>query len=215
MALAWIMWGTADDVRRHYLNWRAENWQWRGNENGFDLHQLTPQHSSFWYLQIDEVEQKGASNSPRLSATEARDQLWVKLRSGQVTMTALDQDGQAGKVPNDKFDHLEVAEVEGQDVLRIGDAVFYRAPRLVSADVRSLWPAAAADPESLCRAWLEEEMRKSPHQRPKTRDDFRTDALKKFDGLSKRGFGNVWRTAIAATGAEWNRPGRPTKKSSH
>jgi hypothetical protein len=73
----------------------------------------------------------------------------------------------------------------------------------------------SAEPESLCRAWLEEEMRKSPHRSPKPRDHFLTEALQKFPGLSKRGFGKAWNAANTATGAKWKRAGRPSKKSSH
>jgi hypothetical protein len=71
-----------------------------------------------------------------------------------------------------------------------------------------------SDPESLCR-WLEGEMRKSTHRRPKPREDFKIEALKMFPGLSARAFDRAWKAAIKASAAEWSRPGRPRKKSSH
>jgi hypothetical protein len=56
---------------------------------------------------------------------------------------------------------------------------------------------------------LIDEMKASPAVCPKSKSKFRTEA--KSCGVSGRGFERAWRTAIEATGATWDRPGRPKK----
>ena len=54
MALAWIMWRTVDDVRRHWDEWRDEAKQWQLNgDRGHSLRSM--QRSSFSELRQDEL----------------------------------------------------------------------------------------------------------------------------------------------------------------
>jgi hypothetical protein len=60
-----------------------------------------------------------------------------------------------------------------------------------------------------CRTWLEREMRISP-QRVQPKRHWRTLAKQKF-GVSGRSFERAWAEALRNTGAQWNRPGAPSK----
>jgi hypothetical protein len=65
-----------------------------------------------------------------------------------------------------------------------------------------------AGAESRCRAWLVEEMRKSPSPR-KAKAEYLAEGKGMFLGLSRRGFDRAWAWAVSATGAtEWTAPGR-------
>jgi hypothetical protein len=101
----------------------------------------------------------------------------------------------------------------------------YRWQRLMveKERVRSRWPfdsqaekqsatPAIVSAENACRKWLESQMRVSPKKRPKPRGDFFTEAAKKFDGLSERGFVRAWDRAMQSSGAAWSRAGRPKKE---
>lgn len=73
--------------------------------------------------------------------------------------------------------------------------------------------ASRADAENKCRNWLEIHMKKSPNKPQGVRTNYLTEALKKFDGLSKEAFGRAWTQAITATCAHgWSKPG-PRSKS--
>ena len=88
MVLAWIMWRNADDVRRHWIEWRANFSEWRsfkrsskGKRYSHQLELIVPRISSFWFLQNDELIQRDERNAPRHSAEEARQLLWRALRA--------------------------------------------------------------------------------------------------------------------------------------
>ena len=65
--------------------------------------------------------------------------------------------------------------------------------------------------ETNCRAWLEGLMRDGPKEKAKA--GYRTEALKRFKGLSGRSFVRAWRQAIANTeNVEWSAPGSKSKQ---
>jgi hypothetical protein len=68
-----------------------------------------------------------------------------------------------------------------------------------------------AKAESQCRAWLIEQMRASPHERPMAKEGHLRAAVDKYPGLSERGFERAWARAIEETEARWNLAGRPKK----
>ena len=62
-----------------------------------------------------------------------------------------------------------------------------------------------------CRGWLEGLMRNGPKE--KAKEEYRTEALNRFSGLSIRSFESAWKQAITNTGkVEWSRPGRRSKR---
>jgi hypothetical protein len=69
---------------------------------------------------------------------------------------------------------------------------------------------AAADLEGRCRAWLVDEMRKSPEPTDKRKVDWLSEAKRLFPGLSGNAFRDrVWPAAIRATDSKWGKAGRP------
>lgn len=68
-------------------------------------------------------------------------------------------------------------------------------------------------PESKCRIWLRDEMRKSLHDKQKPKAKWRSEGRAKFDGLSGRGFDSAWDTAISITGSTWDEAGAPRKSA--
>jgi hypothetical protein len=90
-----------------------------------------------------------------------------------------------------------------------------QAPR---EDVLERWPDPANPPravqpttaaaENQCRRWLVAMMRENP-DRPTPKAAVREEALLKFRGLGKRGFGRAWDAAIREANApKWRVPGR-------
>ena len=68
--------------------------------------------------------------------------------------------------------------------------------------------------ERNCTRWLVDQMKKSPHQRPKSKAAYFNEA-QKMHPVSKRGFDRAWNAATAEAGSSsWSRAGRP-RKSPH
>ena len=78
--------------------------------------------------------------------------------------------------------------------------------KLLSSRQRSK-PAPAAQK---CADWLEQKMRASPEHRPQPKPAYCREAVENF-GVSVRQFCAIWKSAIAKTGARWDRRGRPSK----
>jgi hypothetical protein len=66
-------------------------------------------------------------------------------------------------------------------------------------------PAPAA---KACADWLEQKMLASPEHKPQSKPAYCREAIGNF-GVSGRQFNAIWKSAIAETGARWDRPGRP------
>src|SRR3954451_8338587 len=62
-----------------------------------------------------------------------------------------------------------------------------------------------------CADWLEAKMRASPEHKPKSKPAFCREAVDNF-GVSVRQFNAIWKSAIATTGARWDRRGRPSHR---
>ena len=70
-------------------------------------------------------------------------------------------------------------------------------------------PAPAAQK---CADWLEAKMRASPEHKPQPKPAYCREAVENF-GVSVRQFNAIWKSAIAKTGAGWDRRGRPTTRN--
>jgi hypothetical protein len=89
---------------------------------------------------------------------------------------------------------------EGKRVLILeAELSDWRAARKLSKPA----PAAKA-----CADWLEQKMLANPQVKDQSRAEYRREAIDNF-GVSGRQFDAIWKSAIAKTGARWDRPGRP------
>ena len=64
--------------------------------------------------------------------------------------------------------------------------------------------------EKSARAWLEAQMRARPDRNPQPKHDWCREAQNKF-GVSARAFDRLWSQALAITGAQWGKSGRPRR----
>jgi hypothetical protein len=80
--------------------------------------------------------------------------------------------------------------------------------KLLSRRQRSK-PAPAAQK---CADWLEQKMRASPERKPQSKPAYCREAVQNF-GVSVRQFSAIWKSAIAKTGARWDRRGRPSTRN--
>src|SRR5262249_3951437 len=65
-----------------------------------------------------------------------------------------------------------------------------------------------------CCEWLLQQIRESPKAKPKSRDAFWEEAEAKFPSLTRNQYLEVWRRAIAESGARaWSQSGRPRLKN--
>jgi hypothetical protein len=216
MVLAWIMWRTADDVRRHWDKWRDEAEQWQLNgDRGHSLRAM--ERSSFSELRNDQLYEAAKGNLPRISAEQAKFELWQFLQLGKLTAYAINPSiGKRVPIKKHEFFDLRIVSEGGEDRLEPGG---YQQPLLEREEVLRLWRkpsarnACLASAERKCREWLEAEMRGSLDQPLGSTKKYETRALAKFPGLSKEGFGRAWTAAIKAIGAHaWSMPG-PRPKS--
>jgi hypothetical protein len=233
-AIGWIAWRTPETVREHADRYREEHLEWRHTREGAVLSSFSQKRSTYRFLQTVRLQD---DKPPSVAVEDAMREFWNALLKGDLVANALDvETGKRRRIERMEFQDLKLGDYEhvrddGAGPVTLNERLLgpvYWDPRVESVEVRELWPAPAsptidtsgfgtldkssAKAESDCRRWLEGEMRKSPHQRPKGRRDFRAEALSKFAGLSGRAFDRAWEKAIEATGAkDWARVGRPKK----
>ena len=214
MALAWIMWGSLDDVRRHWEKWREQVKDWyRSREHGdLSIHSLKP--TSFDELRHDALMQE-KDNRPRISIDQARQRLWQALQNEKLKAFAIDQsNNKRVRIEGHEFVDLQLVTKADVDCLDPGP---YRKPSLSRAEVMRLWrkrpsrSASLISADDKCYRWLVLEMKKSPNRKPASRTELKKMALAEIKGLSGEGFDRAWKRALTETGASWNRPGRPPK----
>ncbi len=158
----------------------------------------------------------------RLAEGATREDIHRELQTGMVVVVAISATGAAKEIAPERWrgqgrsmllwfardghghePNLYVLEASGAKSRPADDA----RDGAAFANVRQ-----TAKAESDCRHWLVEQMRKSPHSRPKPRAQFERDALMSFPGLSRRAFERGWDSAVAETLAfTWKKPGRPRK----
>ena len=109
MALAWIMWQTPDDVRRHWDKWRAAARVWQPNGKGHSLLELKPT-TTFFELRDDAMIQESRGNAPRVSAEDARSRLWRALQSCEVKAFGVNAAGNRVPIEPHEFVDLQLGE---------------------------------------------------------------------------------------------------------
>lgn len=70
--------------------------------------------------------------------------------------------------------------------------------------------ASRAQIEIECRQWLVDQVAQSPDRRSRNRNDFKSEAMGKFPGLSGAAFGRLW-GEVTRTNPAWRQAGRPKK----
>jgi hypothetical protein len=213
MALAWIMWGEPEDVRRHWKAWR---------EDGVG-EPLAP--TNLFFLENDDLIQTDAGNPPRVRFAVARSELLRALQEGAITVSGISEEsGKRAEVPLLMLADLVLEDDNGDDVLNcyvnLSARRAFSAIRLPRKFVQARWPRpkksaalkSRANAERECQRWLEDEMRKSPDQRLQTFSAFMSDAMGRFNGLSQRAFRRAWDNAIVqASASAWQKAGAPRK----
>ena len=145
---------------------------------------------------------------------EAAESIRHELQAGNIRVAALSTDGKTLR-------HLDPSRWRGAD----SAGLFWlahdgrgSAPNLYVIDVPTQAQTGTGAARQTakaggdCQRWLADEMRKSPHKRPRQREDFYREAVERFSGLGKRAFDRAWSAAIADTGAHpWSASGRPRK----
>lgn len=106
--------------------------------------------------------------------------------------------------------------IQVDDIGTLGEnGARYHQVRVLVSEVLDLWPRPASSnkAERDCEKWLFDQMIASPLERPKSKLEFKEEALKRFPGLSGRGFDDrVWGRAIEASRAfKWSDPGAPRR----
>lgn len=141
MALAWIMWRTPDDVRRHWGKWRAASRQWMHNGRGYSQQPLEP--ASFFELRHDAlITEKNRGNAPRVSAEDAKSELWRALEAGDLAATGIDaRTRERVEIPACEFIDLDLHEDEDGLFLRAVELAIYLEARLSSEFGLLRWPS--------------------------------------------------------------------------
>jgi hypothetical protein len=77
-------------------------------------------------------------------------------------------------------------------------------------------PSASAKAKLECKRWLMEQMRQSPLERTKPKNEYKKEAIKRFSKLTERQFVAAWGDAIEESCTpNWGKAGRPKRKSNH
>jgi hypothetical protein len=105
--------------------------------------------------------------------------------------------------------------IQVDDIGTLGeDGARYRQVRVLASEVLRWWPRLESSnkAENDCEKWLFEQMAASPLRRLKSKAELQEEALKRFPGLSERGFIRARDRAIEKSGAlEWTKAGAPKK----
>jgi len=151
MTLAWIVYLDLEQVREWHTPYRADCWHWvhREWQVGFDgpvhagwlLEQRPPPTLSLFStsLSVDRVDNDAPQ--PTMSAREARESLWARLREGFVKASGIDlKTGRRREIP--ALDWHELVPVGRDEVDEVRHGLLgegYRDVLLPSAIVRSYW----------------------------------------------------------------------------
>jgi hypothetical protein len=164
-----------------------------------------------------------------------REELWNLLyeahRRGELILHALHPTGspQATWVPisHDVLTFAKFADADFVDSTapltgtgRVSVRVFLPRPMfdepqylaLATATRQQRRPPGSVGAISKFRQWLNERARKGPPD--KNKNEYREEALKKFPGLSKRGFDTAWAQAVGDD-PKWTKPGRKPRNFKH
>jgi hypothetical protein len=156
------------------------------------------------------------------------------LRAGKLTVLGTSPHASARSMLDPEFwnqSHTFIDLTSGDVFYRTDDGsklvLILRQPALERTSVSSVIPKAVIpvtttktlrkhDPTaaagSQCQKWLAGEMEASPDHKPKSKAAHLEEALQRWgQKLSKEAFYRAWAQAMAETGANWGKSGRPPK----
>jgi hypothetical protein len=140
------------------------------------------------------------------------------LSENRLKAEGFDKSGAVVEIAAREWAHLKLFEESNHDAFKydpLDNEQPYSKLRLQREDVLGIWPreGGVAKSERDCRRWLIAVMRESPDERPKPKQQFQTEAQKKFRNLSERQFLRAWDTAVEeAPATNWSKRGRPKTK---
>lgn len=222
MGLAWIIWRDPDRVRWQWDRWRREKLVWAEQmlpgRDAIEYH-LVPLKRNFgsWSdVVLDTSVREAIGHVPVVAPDAAKSDLWKLFQEGKLDPDGINAD-------TDRREPIDARQFQDLEIITGGD----KTPDILSAglgrivfhdvsvsrdELLNKFPETTADPESDCLRWLNAELTKKDASAAKRRDDYLNDALKKFVGLTKRGFKRCWDQAVKDTGSTASKPGRKKSK---
>lgn len=155
MAVAWIAYRSLDNVRNSWNAYREQCWDWFHRKwrlgpdgeifEGWVLEQRRPETMA--RLLIGDEFQRDVGRDPKSSMTarEAKDALWIALKTDCFRATGVDQEtGQRVQIVPFSWYELEVFEERGRDEVRLNALGVtgpnrYRDVLVSSSTIRGLW----------------------------------------------------------------------------
>jgi hypothetical protein len=151
-------------------------------------------------------------------------EIHAALSAGEVSVFAnTNHDPIPRELPAETWSTYQLAVEERNGLIRVfpvspSDEEHLLNVRLKREAVLQRWPPASGAPtpiqpttmgaENQCRRWLVE-MMKTARTQPRPKQAVCEEALAKFPGLSKRGFGRAWDAAVREANAQaWRASGR-------
>src|SRR5262249_10480826 len=125
MLLAWIIWRSADGVRRHWDEWRAENRIWRAAGDDFRRGARGPTRLD--ELRFDATQTLDVG-TPTCSAEEAKADFYRKWGNGHTQVWAVDREGRVVELRAEQSSYLDLASSEDLLIGRHDRRMLYRGP---------------------------------------------------------------------------------------
>lgn len=160
MAVAWIAWRSADAVRQYWNAYRTECWDWRESayrdaetqttRHGYIVEQRRPASLSLLSIAAA-MEDSGHDGTRVMRPGEARDALWIALRTDCFRASGIREADRRVEVP--PLEWIELHPVKrsfhgGDDEVAFGAfrTNGYKNVLVASASIVGLWPAAKPKP---------------------------------------------------------------------
>ena len=231
-AVAWIAWRDLQlvmeqrsEYRRLCTRWVFREWneplqgeRKLAQREGWVLEPWPPSTTLGLRSLDDSLRREGQfPASSCLTPREARTALWQALSESRLKAEGFDKSGAVVEIPAREWAHLILFQECDRDSFKydaLDDEQPYTKLRLKRQDVLDIWPreGGVAKSERDCRRWLIALMRESD-ERPKPKQQFQTEAQRKFRNLSERQFLRAWDTAVEeAPATNWSKRGRPKTK---
>ena len=146
MVFAWIMWRTADDVRRHWDAWRVRKKAWQANGD-YGYSPTSMERTSYEELRHDElITQPTEGNVPIVPSDKARLELWRALEVGALIATGIDACTKKRiEIPAHEFNDLNLHGSEDGLFMGRGEPAAFLKVRFKSADILKLWSGLTAN----------------------------------------------------------------------
>ncbi len=234
MAVAWIAWRDVELTREQCAEFRAQCTHWKFQKWRQPIRKGTAlANRAGWFLErldaptavrlcFEETWMRSHNETPptrEMSIREAEAALWHALAGGVLTAEGLDSNGKPVEIPSREWAFLKLFEEHQTDVLKydpLDPSPAFKRVHFRRTDLLKVWPQASPTirAERDCYVWLASQMEESPDHKPKSREQFWTEAKLKFPTLAKRQFVRAWERAIQKSGAiSWSQAGRLSTKS--